>query len=102
MSTLPSDVLHHIQNRAADLRALGVYKPVRRIAIIETDKNNPNTSHRNQPELLMGREEILKWMSDARFKLVEEHPDLFPGTKWFLVFGRKLLAITWARAVVGK
>ena len=38
---------------------------------------------------LPGREEILKWMSDAGFKLVEEHPDLFPGTKWFLVFGRK-------------
>jgi len=85
-----NDVLHHIQNRAAYLKALGTYmKPAGRIAIIEMDKSDPNTPHKNQPELLVGREEILKWMSDAGFKLVEEHPELFPGTKWFLVFGRK-------------
>ena len=85
-----NDVLHHIQNRAAYLKALGTYlKPGGRIAIIEMDKNDPNTSHRNQPELQVGREEMLQWMSDAGFKLVEEHPELFPGKKWFLVFGRK-------------
>jgi len=85
-----NDVLHHIQHRAAYLRALGTYiKPSGRIAIIEMDKNDPKTPHRNQPELLVAREEILHWMSDAGFKLVQEHPDLFPGTKMFLVFGRK-------------
>jgi ubiquinone/menaquinone biosynthesis C-methylase UbiE len=85
-----NDVLHHIQNRGAYLKALGTYmKPTGRIAIIEMDKSDPNTPHKNQPELLVAREDILKWMSDAGFKLVEEHPDLFPGTKWFLVFGRK-------------
>src|SRR5580658_2355186 len=85
-----NDVLHHIQNRAAYLKALGTYmKPAGRIAIIEMNKDDPNTPHRNQPELQVAREEILQWMSDAGFKLVEEHPDLFPGTKWFLVFGRK-------------
>jgi 2-polyprenyl-3-methyl-5-hydroxy-6-metoxy-1,4-benzoquinol methylase len=85
-----NDVLHHIQNRAAYLKALGTYmKPGGRIAIIEMDKNDPKTPHRNQPELLVGREEIMQWMSDAGFKVVEEHADLFPGTKWFLVFGRK-------------
>ena len=85
-----NDVLHHIQNRAAYLKALGTYvKPTGRIAIIEMDKNDPNTPHKNQPELLVARDEILQWMSDAGFKLVDEHPDLFPGTKWFLVFGRK-------------
>src|SRR5271165_6485630 len=85
-----NDVLHHIQHRDAYLKALGTYmKPTGRIAIIEMDKNDPNTPHKNQPELLVAREEILKWMSDAGFKLVQEHPDLFPGTKWFLVFGRK-------------
>jgi hypothetical protein len=52
------------------------------------NKDDPNTPHKNQPELLVAREEILKWMSDAGFKLVDEHPDLFPGTKWYLVFGR--------------
>ena len=85
-----NDVLHHIQNRAAYLKALGSYiKPNGRIAIIEMDKNDPNTAHKNQPELLVAREEILQWMSDAGFKLVEEHPDLFPRTKWFLIFGKK-------------
>ena len=85
-----NDVLHHIQHRAAYLKALATYiKPSGRIAIIEMDKNDPNTPHRNQPELLVAREEILQWMSDAGFKLIQEHPDLFPGTKLFLVFGRK-------------
>jgi len=85
-----NDVLHHIQNRAAYLKALGSYvKPPGRIAIIEMDKSDPNTAHKNQPELLVSREEILQWMADAGFKLVEEHPDLFPHTKWFLIFGNK-------------
>ena len=85
-----NDVLHHIQHRAAYLKALGTYmKPSGRIAIIEMNKDDPKTPHRNQPELLVAREDILQWMSDAGFKLVEEHPDLFPGTKWYLVFGRK-------------
>ena len=84
-----NDVLHHIQNRAVYLKALGSYvKPNGRIAIIEMDKNDPNTPHRNQPELLVSREEMLQWMSDAGFQLVEEHPDLFPRTKWFLIFGK--------------
>ena len=85
-----NDVLHHIQNRAVYLKALGGYiKANGRIAIIEMNKNDPNTPHKSQPELLVGREEIQQWMSDAGFKLVQEHPDLFPGTKWFLVFARK-------------
>ena len=85
-----NDVLHHIEHRAVYLKALGTYmKPTGRIAIIEMNKDDPNTGHRNQPELLVAREEIVQWMSDAGFKLVEEHPDLFPGTKWFLIFGRK-------------
>ena len=85
-----NDVLHHIQHRAVYLKALGTYmKPGGRIAIIEMDKNDPKTPHRNQPELLVAREEILQWMSDAGFKLVQEHPELFPGTKLYLVFGRK-------------
>jgi cyclopropane fatty-acyl-phospholipid synthase-like methyltransferase len=85
-----NDVLHHIEHRALYLKALGTYmKPTGRIAIIEMNKDDPNTGHKNQPELLVGRDEILHWMSDAGFKLVEEHADLYPGTKWFLIFGRK-------------
>jgi 2-polyprenyl-3-methyl-5-hydroxy-6-metoxy-1,4-benzoquinol methylase len=85
-----NDVLHHIEHRAVYLKALGTYmKPSGRIAIIEMNKDDPNTPHKNQPELLVGREEMPAWMSDAGFKLAEEHPDLFPGTKWFLIFARK-------------
>jgi ubiquinone/menaquinone biosynthesis C-methylase UbiE len=84
-----NDVLHHIEHRATYLKALSTYlKANGRVAIIEMDKNDPNTAHRNQPELLLARDEILRWMSDAGFKLVEEHAELFPGKKWFLVFGR--------------
>ena len=84
-----NDVLHHIEHRAAYLKALGTYvKPGGRIVIIEMNKDDPNTPHKNQPELLVGRDEILKWMSDAGFKLAQEFPEMFPGTKWFLVFGK--------------
>jgi arsenite methyltransferase len=85
-----NDVLHHIQHRAVYLKSLRTYiKPSGRIAIIEMNKDDPNTPHKKQPELLVAREEILQWMSDAGFTLIQEHADLFPGTKWFLVFGRK-------------
>lgn len=85
-----NDVLHHIENRAAYLKALGTYiKPAGRIAIIEMNKDDPNTPHKSQPELLVSREQIAQWMSDAGFKLEQEHPEVFPGTKWFLVYGKK-------------
>jgi ubiquinone/menaquinone biosynthesis C-methylase UbiE len=84
-----NDVLHHIQNRAAYLKALGTYiKAGGRIALIEMDSTDPNTPHRAQPELLVSRTDIMKWMSEAGFRLVQEHADLFPGTKWFLIFGK--------------
>ena len=87
---LINDVLHHIENRAAYLKALGTYmNKSGRIAIIEMNKDDPNTPHRKQPELLVSRQEIDQWMSNAGFKQVQEFPDLFPGTKWFLVYGRK-------------
>ena len=87
---LINDVLHHIENRAAYLKALGTYmNKSGRIAIIEMNKDDPNTPHRKQAELLVSRQEIDQWMSDAGFKQVQEFPELFPGTKWFLVYGRK-------------
>jgi ubiquinone/menaquinone biosynthesis C-methylase UbiE len=87
---LINDVLHHIENRAAYLKALGTYmNKSGRVAIIEMNKDDPNTPHRKQPELLVSRQEIDQWMSEAGFKQVQEFPDLFPGTKWFLVYGRK-------------
>jgi arsenite methyltransferase len=87
---LINDVLHHVEHRAAYLKALGSYmKTSGRIAIIEMNKDDPNTPHRNQPELLVSREQINGWMSDAGFRLEQEFPDLFPGTKWFLVYAKR-------------
>jgi 2-polyprenyl-3-methyl-5-hydroxy-6-metoxy-1,4-benzoquinol methylase len=87
---LINDVLHHIEHRAAYLKALGTYlNPSGRVAIIEMNKDDPNTPHRNQPELLVSREQISAWMSDSGFRLAQEFPDLFPGTKWFLVYAKK-------------
>ena len=87
---LINDVLHHIENRAAYLKALGTYiKNSGRIAIIEMNKDDPNTAHKNQPELLVSRQDIDRWMSDAGFRQIQEFPDLFPGTKWFLIYGKK-------------
>jgi len=87
---LINDVLHHIENRAAYLKALGAYMSrLGRIAIIEMNKDDPKTPHRNQPELLVSKQEIDGWMADAGFHQVQEFPDLFPGTKWFLIYGRK-------------
>jgi 2-polyprenyl-3-methyl-5-hydroxy-6-metoxy-1,4-benzoquinol methylase len=87
---LINDVLHHIEHRAAYLKTLGTYlKPSGRIAIIEMNKDDPNTPHRNQPQLLVSREQISGWMSDAGFRLAQEFPELFPGTKWFLVYAKK-------------
>src|SRR5215469_13696057 len=68
---LINDVLHHIENRAAYLKALGTYmNKSGRIAIIEMNKDDPDTPHRKQPELLISRQEIDQWMSDAGFKQV--------------------------------
>jgi ubiquinone/menaquinone biosynthesis C-methylase UbiE len=85
-----NDVLHHIKNRAVYLKSLASYmKPNGRIAIIEMDITDPNTPHKSQPELLVSPQDMVRWMSDAGFKVAQEHADLFPGTKVFLVFERK-------------
>ncbi|MBI2150271.1 MAG: hypothetical protein HYU27_06665 [Acidobacteria bacterium] len=71
------------------MKALGAYvKPGGRIAIVEMNSHDPNTAHRNRPELLVGREQIDQWMSGAGFKPVQEFPEVFPGTKWFLIYGK--------------
>ena len=85
-----NDVLHHIEHRGAYLKALAKYiGPTGKIALIEMDKNDPNGAHRDQPELLVSREQLDQWMSDAGFQPVKEHNDLFPGTKLFIIYGRK-------------
>ena len=80
------DVLHHIQDRAGYLKAIAGYmKPQGRIAIVEL----PSTgSHKDDPSLIVTKDQAAGWMSDAGFKPVQEFDGLNEG-KWFIVYGRK-------------
>ncbi len=81
------DVLHHVENRAAYLKALASYmKPNGRIAIIELDKTRPDVPHRNQPEMQVGKEEVNQWLAAAGFYPAEEF-NMFED-KWFIVYAR--------------
>jgi 2-polyprenyl-3-methyl-5-hydroxy-6-metoxy-1,4-benzoquinol methylase len=80
------DVLHHIQDRAGYLKATATYvKPAGRIAIIELPANG---SHKDEPELVVSKEQVKGWMADAGFQPVQEFDGLSEG-KWFVVYARK-------------
>ena len=83
------DVLHHIQNRQAYLNALGTYiKPTGRIALIEMNRDDPKTPHRNNPEMLLSKDEVKSWMAAAGFYPAEEY-DIFGNRKWFIIYTRR-------------
>jgi len=78
------DVLHHIKDRAGYLKATARYvKPGGRIAVVELP---PDGSHKDEPELVVTRDQVKQWMADAGFKPVQEF-DGIQG-KWFIVYGR--------------
>ena len=80
------DVLHHIQNRSAYLKALArAVKPAGRIAVI--DFHPERGGHRDQPEMQVTRELGAKLMAEAGFVPAEEF-DLFTE-KWFVVYSRR-------------
>ena len=80
------DVLHHIKDRESYVKNLADYmKPNARLALIEMDKNDPNTAHKDQPEMLVTRAEVDYWMKKAGLYPLQEF-DLFKGTKWFVVY----------------
>jgi ubiquinone/menaquinone biosynthesis C-methylase UbiE len=82
------DVLHHIENRQAYLKTLGTYiKPTGRIALIEMNRDDPKTPHRNSPELLLSKDEVKNWMAAAGFHPAEEY-DVFGNPKWFIIYTR--------------
>ena len=80
------DVLHHVQDRAAYLKSVAGYvKPGGRIVVIDL---NPDTSpHRDQPELVVTREQTAAWMAAAGFTPSED-VRLF-ADKWFVVYTRR-------------
>jgi len=81
------DVFHHIEQREAYLKALAAYiKPQGMVTIIEMDRNDPNTAHRAEPHMLVNRADVDRWMAALNFHPAKEHNDLFPGTKWFVIY----------------
>ena len=79
------DVLHHIENRTAYLKSLVKYlEPDARIALI--DYNPAHSPHRDQPSLIVSKEQATAWLADAGFKPVD-NITMFPE-KWFVVFSK--------------
>lgn len=80
------DVLHHVEDRAAYVKSVAGYlKPGGRIAVVEF---NPGDSpHKDQPALVVSKEQTIGWMRDAGFVVAEEIA-LF-ADKWFVVFARR-------------
>lgn len=82
------DVLHHIEKRAAYLKAVSGYlKPNGRIAVIELDADKAGSSHAKEPELQVRRGQVKEWMEAAGLTLVEEVP-MFDD-KWFVIYRKK-------------
>lgn len=80
------DVLHHIEDRAGYLKAMAGYmKPSGRIAIVELP---PTGSHKDDPSLIVTKDQVKGWMADAGFVPVKEFDGLNEG-KWFIVYARK-------------
>src|SRR5215470_14208486 len=83
------DVFHHIQNRQAYLKALATYiKPTGRIALIEMNRDDPKTPHRNSPEMLVSKDEVKNWMAAAGFYPGQEY-DTYGNPKWFVIYVRR-------------
>ena len=79
------DVLHHIKDRAGYLKATARYvKPGGRIAIVELP---PDGSHKDEPDLVVTKDQVKGWLADAGFAPVQEFDGL-PG-KWFIVYARR-------------
>ena len=79
------DVLHHIENRAGYLKALAKYlKPGARLAII--DYHPAQSPHRDQPSLIVSKDQAGAWLADAGFTPAQEVA-LFPD-KWFVVYAK--------------
>jgi ubiquinone/menaquinone biosynthesis C-methylase UbiE len=80
------DVLHHVENRAAYIKSVAGYvKPAGRIVVIEF---NPGDSpHKDQPALVVSKEQTAAWMADAGFAPADD-VQLF-ADKWFVVYRRK-------------
>jgi hypothetical protein len=67
------DVVHHVVQRAAYIQALAACMPAgSRLGGGDYDKNVPGVPHSNQPEMLIGPEDVATWMSEAGFAVTRE------------------------------
>ncbi|HET9949976.1 MAG TPA: methyltransferase domain-containing protein [Longimicrobiales bacterium] len=79
------DVLHHIEDRAAYLRTLAGYlAPGGRIVVVDYDENVPGVPHADQPELLIGPDDVEGWMRAAGLELTRAI-DMFDD-KFFVIY----------------
>ncbi|MPY90295.1 MAG: methyltransferase domain-containing protein [Luteitalea sp.] len=79
------DVLHHVEKRPEYLQSVASYlKPSGRIAVIELDATDPNSSHSDEPELQVMKEDLDTWMTATGLRKVDEI-DMFEG-KWFVIY----------------
>ena len=79
------DVLHHVADRPAYVRALSRYlKPGARVAII--DYHAQRSPHADQPQMVVSKDQARELFATVGLKVVEEIA-LF-DEKWFLVFSR--------------
>ena len=82
------DVLHHIEQREAYIRALAAYMPSgSRIVVVDYDKNVPGVPHSNQPEMLIAPDEVARWMSAAGFDVTRE-VEMFDD-KFFVAYTKR-------------
>ena len=80
------DVLHHVENRAEYLKNAARYlEPGGRFVIIDFDA--AQSPHRDQPALVVSKEQVTQWMADAGFGAPQEK-QVF-ADKYFLVFTKR-------------
>ena len=80
------DVLHHVENRAEYLKNLAGYlKPGARIVVVEF--NAADSPHKDQPALVVGKDQGAQLMAGIGFAPSEDHP-LFKD-KWFVGYSRR-------------
>lgn len=82
------DVLHHIADRGPYLQRTASYlKPGGRIVVVDYDMNVPGVPHSNQPEMLIGPDQVDGWMRDAGLELTRSI-DMFDD-KFFVIYTKR-------------
>jgi ubiquinone/menaquinone biosynthesis C-methylase UbiE len=83
---LMHDVLHHVEQRQAYLKAVAQYvKPGGRVAVVEF--NPKDSPHKDDAALIVSKEQGAAMMAEAGF-VVTEDVALFPD-KWFVIYRKQ-------------